>query len=178
MKYLTVFRVVFGCAAKRRMIATVSSSAGDHAIPDGTTENDAKYRAIFHFIDTPPCAKKEKPKYHEVYNEETQLRWWGYVRKTSAATWKIIQKKQSPFAFSDLTWQLKELRRLSKQPMAAKHRIQNSIQTFFLQNYLLLTTSFWTYCLLSTSAHRLVVDFVGATWTKRILTIGGREKPT
>ncbi len=33
---------------------------------------------------------------HEVYKEETQLRWWGYIPKTSAATWKIIQQNQTP----------------------------------------------------------------------------------
>ncbi len=63
MEYLTVFRVVLGCAARICMIAAVSSSAGDHANPSGSTENDAKYREIFHFYDTLPRAKKEKPKY-------------------------------------------------------------------------------------------------------------------
>ncbi len=71
MEYLTVFRVVLACATRRRMISSESSSAGDHATPGGTTENDAKYREIFHFDDTPPCAKKEKPKY--TYSTEVYI---------------------------------------------------------------------------------------------------------
>ncbi len=63
MEYLTVFRIVLGYVAWGRMIATLSSNAADHVIRDGTTENDAKYREIVHFIDTSPCAKTEKLKY-------------------------------------------------------------------------------------------------------------------
>ncbi len=65
MEYFTVFLIVIPCAVTSCMIATVSSSAGNFAIPGGTTENDAKYCELFHFIDTPPCAKKEKPKYKD-----------------------------------------------------------------------------------------------------------------
>ncbi len=68
MEYLTVFRVVLGCAVRSCTIATVSSSVGDHATPGGTKENDAKYREILHFIDTPSCAKKEKPKYNITFS--------------------------------------------------------------------------------------------------------------
>ncbi len=64
MEYLTVFRVVLGCAARSRVIVTVSSSASHHETPSGTIENDAKYREIFHFDDTFSRAKKEKPKYN------------------------------------------------------------------------------------------------------------------
>ncbi len=53
------------------MIATASSSAGDHATHSSTTENDAKYREIFHFDDTPPSAKKGKPKYKKIVEIKT-----------------------------------------------------------------------------------------------------------
>ncbi len=58
IEYLTVFRVVLGRDARSRMIATVSSSAGDHGLLCGTTENDAKYRQIFNQEDKSPGAKK------------------------------------------------------------------------------------------------------------------------
>ncbi len=53
MQYLTVFRDVLGCDTRSRIIVTVSSSTGDLATPGGTMENDAKYREVFHFLDTP-----------------------------------------------------------------------------------------------------------------------------
>ncbi len=58
MKYITVFRVVLGPAARGRMLATVSSSAGHHATPSSTDKNDEKYREIFHPEDKSPRAKK------------------------------------------------------------------------------------------------------------------------
>ncbi len=63
MEYHTVFRVVLGYAPRSRMIAGTARYIRNHANPSGRTENDVKYREIFHFDDTPPRAKKENPKY-------------------------------------------------------------------------------------------------------------------
>ncbi len=60
MEYLTVLRVVLGRAARSRMVASTARYSRDHATPSGTTENDAKYREIFHFDDTPPPTRQER----------------------------------------------------------------------------------------------------------------------
>ncbi len=51
MEYVTVFRIFLSRSARFRMIATVSSSACDHATSTGKTEKDAKCRDIFHRED-------------------------------------------------------------------------------------------------------------------------------
>ncbi len=46
MEYVTAFRDVLSRAARYRMIASVSSSAWDHATPSGTTEKGTKCHVI------------------------------------------------------------------------------------------------------------------------------------